>query len=137
MGIHPGSQLTSSSNLPHPQAEECFHNKFLAKLSAWLRWCCELTKLNQHNESIHHKHQYDQKVRASRLEPRGFCLVRWKVFGGKHEIADHWENTNTWLLSNNQISQYTLLNYGKGKDELGWSTETYLCTSPQNGQNQV
>ena len=32
-------------------------------------------------------------MKASRLEPGDLCLVRQKVFGGKHKISDHWENT--------------------------------------------
>ena len=35
-----------------PQAEECSHNKFVAKLSAWLR----LHYLHQCKESNHHRH---------------------------------------------------------------------------------
>ena len=44
-------------------------------------------------ESTHCKHQYDQKKKASTFEPGDLCLVRQKVFGGKHSIGDFWENT--------------------------------------------
>ena len=56
------------SELATPQAGECCHNKFLAKLSAWLRCCYELADLQQCKESTCHKHQYDWKMRTSRLE---------------------------------------------------------------------
>ena len=39
-----------------------------------------------------HKQWFDQKVRASRLEPRDLCLIQQKAFTGKHKIGDHWEN---------------------------------------------
>ena len=32
-------------------------------------------------------------MKASRLDPGDLCLVRQKVFKGKHKISDHWENT--------------------------------------------
>ena len=70
--------------LASPQAEKHSQNKFLAKLSVWLRWCYELADLHQCKESTHHKHRYDWKMRASKLEPGDLCLVRQKVFGGKH-----------------------------------------------------
>ena len=34
----------------------------------------------------------------SKLEPRDLCLVRQKVFGGKHKIGDHWENTKYQVI---------------------------------------
>ena len=40
-------------------------------------------------------------MRASRFEPGDLCLVRQKVFGGNHNIDDHWENTKYELLSDN------------------------------------
>ena len=62
--------------LASPKAEKHSHNKFLAKLSAQLRWCYDLANLHQHMESTHHKCLYDQKRKTSKLEPGDFCLVR-------------------------------------------------------------
>ena len=65
-----------------PQAEECSHNKFRAKLSAQLRWCYELANLYQCKEATHHKLWYDQKMKASNLEPGGSLPGKTKSIWG-------------------------------------------------------
>ena len=92
-GWKPRLPIDITFGLTSLQTEECSHNEFLAKLSAWLRWCYELTNLHQCKESTYHKQRYDQNMRASRLELGDLCLVRQKVFGDKHNISDHGENT--------------------------------------------
>ena len=37
-------------------------------------------------------------MRVSRLEPGDLCLIRQKVFCGKHKISDHWENTKYMVV---------------------------------------
>ena len=37
--------------------------------------------------------QYDWKMKASKHESEDLCVVRQKIYGGKHMIGDHWENT--------------------------------------------
>ena len=118
-GQKPRLPIDNRFRLASPQAEKHSNNKFLGKLNAPLKWCYELADLHQCKEYIHHKHQYDWKMIASKLEPGDLCLVRRKVFGGKHKIGDCWEILNIRLLITNQFSQYTLLNRGRRKDELG------------------
>ena len=56
-GWKPRLPIDIRFRLALPQAEEHSHNKFLANLSAWLRWCYELADLHQCRESTHDKCQ--------------------------------------------------------------------------------
>ena len=92
-GCKPQLPIDVWFGLISPQSEECFQNKFLAQLSAQLWQCYELADQHQYEESTCQKWQYDQKMRASKLEPSDLCLIQQKAFRGKHKITDCWENT--------------------------------------------
>ena len=126
--------------LASPQAEKHSHNKFLAKVSAQLRWCYELANLHQCKESTHHKCIYDHKMRASKLEPGDLCLVRQRVFGGKCKISDHWENTKYEVIEwQPNLPVYTIKPTAGGRTKSDSPQKlTYAhSTSPQTEWNRV
>ena len=102
-GQKPRLAIDIRFGLASTQAEECSHNKFLAKHNAQLRWCYELVNLQQCKTSTHHKQWYDKKMRASMPELGDHCLVRQKEFGSKHKIGDFWEN-NKYVLVEWQLN---------------------------------
>ena len=119
-GKKPKLPIDIKFGLVSPQAEEYSHNKFLAKLSAQLRGCYELTDLHQCKECTCHRYQYDCKMRASEL-------VRQKVCRGKHKIGDCWENTKYVVVEwQPNLPVYTIKPWqGEGQTQV--VHRTYLC----------
>ena len=74
-GHKPRLPINTCFGLTSPQAEECCHSRFMAKLNTQLWWCYELANQHQHKESTCQKQWYDQKMRASRIKPSDLCLV--------------------------------------------------------------
>ena len=114
-GQKPRLPIDIKLGLVSPQAEGHSHNKFLAKLNTWLRWCYQLADLHQC-----HKQWYDWKMRASR---QAWTLIPLsgedrKYLGANIRSGIIGKILNMWLLSDNWISQYTLLNPGKERGKL-------------------
>ena len=62
-------------------------------MKARLQWAYEKALQDNQKESRKQKQYYDEKHRCKKLAPDDIVLVRVKVFGADHKIADKWKQS--------------------------------------------
>ena len=72
---------------------------YAQKLKAHLKWAFKTAKDVNDKEAAQHKKYYDQRFKCIKIESGDLILVRVKVFGPDHKIADRWEQVPHKVLS--------------------------------------
>ena len=98
-GRTPKLRLDIDLGIPMVEQEQTSHQNYAQKLHSKLQWAYQKAQDNNKRESEHHKRYYDQRMRCMKLKPDDLVTVRVKPLTGDHKIADWWEDTPHWVIS--------------------------------------
>ena len=97
-GRTPKLSLDIDLGIPMVEQEPTSQWNYAQSLHSKLQWAYQKAQDNR-KETECHKGYYDQRMRCMKLKPDDLVMVRVKALMGDHKIANWWEDTPHWVIS--------------------------------------